>query len=298
MILCFLIVACVGENKIPTAFSFATPKPSLTAPPTKISTPTMVQATEPPSTPTFTPFPPYNIKNVVFEYYTVGYLSDFDSFYAGGYSTYPKLVLYEDGQMITNEGQRILSEDEIKTFLSKLDAMGFFSLESNQAYDQEDKLYSFGNQYQKVYDGLRYCILVNADKSRELCAYEPYMQFLIPEMKRILQYLDAYHPIGLTPYYPDRILMSIQPVDPQSDEFSATATPWDNRFPSLDFPPPKTYLYETPASIRFVEGDMAKEIYIFVTNLPSRSVFMQDGKEYIVEVDRVLPHETVINSYQ
>jgi hypothetical protein len=117
-------------------------------------------------------------------------------------------------------------------------------------------------------------------------------------MKKILKYLDEYKPTGLTPYYPDRILLSIEPADPNSDDLPATVTPWDERFPSLDFPPPRTYFYETPPSIKYIEGDMAKEIYIFIKNSHSHDVFIQDGKKYIVQVDVVLPHETVINAYQ
>jgi hypothetical protein len=48
----------------------------------------------------------------------------------------------------------------------------------------------------------------------------------------------------------------------------------------------------------YIEGDMAKEIYTFITDSHSQGVFIQDGKKYIVDVDVVLPHETVINAYQ
>src|SRR4030095_3195904 len=92
------------------------------------------------------------------------------------------------------------------------------------------------------------------------------MQYLIPEMKSIIKYLDEYKPTGLTPYFPDRILLSMRPADPNSDNLSTTATPWDSRFPSLDFPPPRTYLYDNTPSIRYIEGDIAKEIYTFISN--------------------------------
>ncbi|HLO16648.1 MAG TPA: hypothetical protein VK206_17575, partial [Anaerolineales bacterium] len=253
--------------------------------------------TELSSTPTFTPFPPYHTKKVVFEYYIVGQHSYFDMFYAN-HPELPNIIFYDDGQILVSGQQKVLSADEIKRFLSKLEALGFFSLESNQQFDLTDKLYDFGNNYQEVNDGLKYCIFVNTEKSRNLCAQEDYMQYLTPEMKSILKYLDEYKPTGLTPYYPDRILLSMRPADPNSDDLSATATPWDNRFPSLDFPPPGTYLDDTPPSIMYIEGDMAKEIDTFITDSHSRSVFIQDGKKYIVEDDVVLPHETVINGYQ
>ena len=202
--------------------------------------------------------------------------------------------------MLTQGKQKILSADGMKRFFSKLDALGFFSLESNQKHDEEDKLYNFGNHYEKVFDGLKYCILVNTDMSRELCAYEPYMQFLVPEMKNILKYFDEYKPAGLTPYYPDRILLSTRLADPNRDDMSANAVPWDARFPSLEFSLRRTrnYAYDIPVSIMYIEGDMAKEIYRFLENSHSQDVFIQNGQKYIVHIDIVLPHEIVINAYQ
>lgn len=315
MSVCVLLMACRGPQNAPTVFPSITAGLSSTPTFTSITSPgevlesdseqqyqlrienSPIPPTKSPPTPTFTPFSPYHNKKVVFEYYTVGNLSYFDAFYVEG-PAYPKLILYDDGQMIADGGQKVLSADEIKEFLSKFDELGFFSIESNQKHDQEDKLYTYPDHYEQVMDASSYCILVNADKSRNLCVYEPYVQFLIPGMRNILKYLDEYKPTGLTPYYPDRILLSIRPVDPNSDDLPATATPWDKRFPSLVYPPPRKYVYDIPASIMYIEGDVAKKIYIFVTNSHSRNVFIQGDHKYIVDIDIVLPHETVINAYQ
>ena len=216
-VVCVLLAACGGQRNIPTVFPSLSPEPSSTitakATSTLTLTPTRIQPTKLPSTPTFTPFPPYHTKKVVFEYYIVGQHSYFDMFYAD-YPELPNIILYNDGQMLVNGKQKVLSADETKRFLSKLDTLGFFSLESNQQYDVTDKLYDFGNNYQEVNDGLKYCILVSAERSKDLCVQEDYMQYLIPKMKAILKYLDGYKPIGLTPYYPDRILLSMRPADP------------------------------------------------------------------------------------
>lgn len=300
VVVCILITACGGQRSIPTTIPSISPEPSSTiiiASPTLISTPTRIQPTDVPSTPTFTPFPPYHTKNVVFEYFELGQLSDYGRFYAD-YREIPNIILYDDGQMLINGRQKELSKDQINQFLSKLDTMGFFSLESNQKHDPTDKLYEFGNNYQRVADGLKYCILVNAERSKNLCVQDVYVEYLIPEMKAILEYLDGYKPVGMTPYSPDRILLSIQPTDTESDDLSATATPWDNRFPSLDFPPPIADEYYTPPYIIYIEGDMAKDIYTFIANSQTHGAFIQDDKRYIVEVDVVLPHETIINGYQ
>ena len=296
---CIILTSCNGQRNIPTAFPSLAPEPSPTATATSTltSTPTRIPPTELPSTPTFTPFPSYPTKKVIFEYYIEGQLSYFDIFYAE-YPKLPNLILYDDGQMLIHREQKVLSADEVKGFLSELDSLGFFSIESNQQFDLTDKLYDFGNNYQEVNDGLRYCILVNSERERKLCAQEDYMPYLIPKMKSILKYLDDSKPTGLTPYYPDRILLSTRPAEPSGDDLSVTATPWDNRFPSLDFSPPRAYVDDTLPSIMYVEGDMAKEIYTSITESHSQGVFIQDGKKYIVDVDVVLPHETVINAYQ
>jgi hypothetical protein len=200
------------------------------------------------------------------------------------------------GESVTYK-QKVLSSDEIKWFLSKLERLGFYSLESNQKDDPTDKLYNFGNNYQEFADGLWDCIWVNANRSRNLCVYESYIQFLIPKMKNILKYLDEYEPAGMTPYYPDRIFLTIQIADPYSDNLPATAIPWDEHFPSLDTSNPRVYISDTRNLIMYIDGDMAKEIYLLFegTNI---KVFSQNGKEYIVYIRILLPHEKVMNPDQ
>jgi hypothetical protein len=192
--------------------------------------------------------------------------------------------------------QKVLSSYEIKQFLYKLEALGFYSLESDQKYDPTDKLYDFGNNYQKIADGLWYCILVNADRSRNFCVREPYLQFLIPKMKAILQYLDEYEPAGMTPYYPDRILLDIQVADPGNFTQPPTPIPWDEHLPALDTLNLVGNVY-TLNQIRYYVGDMAKEIYLFFEGTVFSDVFSQNGMEFIVYVVVVFPHEKIINPY-
>lgn len=282
---------------MPTAISSFTPKPTFTV--TSTSTKTLQPTLTSTSTSTITPLPSYQNKQVLFDYYVIGDHSVYDGFFdPDSFRSYSRLVLYNDGQMIIppSEGemggtykQKFLSPDEIKRFLSKLDAMGFYSLESNQKHDPTDKLYNYGNNYQESFDGREYCISVNDDKSRNLCVYEPNLQYLIPKMKTILQYLDEYEPAGMTPYYPDRILLWVQAGrDPYNDNLPATAILWDEHFPSL----------ETSNPIMFVDGDMAKEIYMLIGGTNKGMVFSQNAKEYTVYIDVVLPHEKMTNAYQ
>jgi hypothetical protein len=295
-----LFAACGGQRDIPTPLPSPTPKRRATEISTLTSTPTRIQPTESSATPTFTPFPPYPNKGVVFDYYVIGNQAYWDEFFdppSGNILT--KLVLYDDGQMLiagTGETykQKVLSSAEIKSFLSKLESLGFYSLASNQKHDPTDDLYDFEGKYEEVgvFGGLRNCILVDADKSRNLCVHDSYMQFLIPEMKNILQYLDTYKPAGMASYYPDRILLTIQ-SDIDSSIEHPSAIPWDEHFPSLE-KNPKRYTRDNSIQVMYVDGDMAKEVYLFFVGAHTK-VVSQNGKEYIVYLRVLLPHEKVKN---
>ena len=302
-IICIILTACGGQKSTPTVFPSITPEPSITTThaatvtPVATSTPTKILPTQPPPTPTFTPFPPYQNKQVVFDYYIVGNHADYAPFFEYYCCAITKLILYDDGQMIIGSEtetykQKVLSSNAIKQFLSKLETLGFYSLESNQQYDQTDKLYNFGNNYQEVNDGLKYCILMKAER---FCVQEDYMQYLISEMKNILKYLDEYKPAGTNPYYPDRILLTIQTdIDPSLD--NPPPIPWDEHFPSLETSNPS--LGYSTTSI-YVDGDMAKKIYLFLEHIHTRTkVVSQNGKEYIIYIRVILPHEKVKNPYQ
>jgi hypothetical protein len=296
LMLCFVVTACGGEKNIPTVIPSLTPEPSFTVTATSTLTPTpKFQPTELSST----PFPPYHNKGVVFDYYVTGNQADWDTFFdppSGNIVT--KLVLYDDGQILiagTGETyqQKVLSSAEIKSFLSKLETFGFYSLESNQKHDITDNLYNFEGKYEEVgvIGGLRNCISVDADKSKKLCVHDSYMQFLIPEMKNILQSLNAYKPAGMTPYYPDRILLTIQIADSSVD--NSPAIPWDERFPPLEKDPSR-YTSDTSNQVMFIVGDMAKEIYLFFEGTDTK-VVSQNDKEYVVYLRVLLPHEKVKN---
>jgi hypothetical protein len=252
-------------------------------------------ATPIPATPTITPLPFYPTKQVIFDYNVIGDHSVYDGFFDPNFfRPWSKFVLYADGQIIitgTTYQQKILSPDEIKQFLSRLEAAGFYSLESNQKHDPTDKLYDYGNNYQESSDGLEYCILVNTVKSRNLCVYEPDIQFVVPKMKNILQFLDDYKPAGMTPYYPDRILLWVQPGrDPYNNQLPKDALHWGESFPSLETPDSK---------VIYVDGAAAKEIYMLFDRSPNLGkVFSQNDKEYTVYFNVVLPHEQVTNAYQ
>jgi hypothetical protein len=282
VVVCLILVSCSGQKGNPTVFPSVIPEQSSTA----SLTPTKAR-------PTLTAFPFYQDKQIIFDYYRIGDHSIYDIFFEPDFfRSYSRLVLYADGQLIIpgeTYKQKILSPIESEQFLYKLEELGFYSLESNQKHDPTDKLYDYGNNYQVSYDGRLYCILVNTDKTKKLCAYEPDLQYLTPKMKNILQYLDEYEPVGMTPYFPDRILLWVQVGrDPYDENLPTTTTPWDESLPSLD----------TANQIMYVDGDAAKEIYLLFDNTNAGKVFTQNGREYTVYINVVLPHEKVTNAYQ
>jgi hypothetical protein len=287
MMVFFLVAACNGEKDITTVFPSITPEPSFT--PT--FTPTKIRPTRTfPPPPTRTPFPDYQTRQVIFNYYVVGNHADYNLFFAPeSCCSITRMVLYNDGQLLIADKantykQKVLSPAEIKEFLSKLETLGFYSLESNQQHDPTDKLYDFGNNYQESFDALRDCIFVDADRSRNLCVYEPNLQFLIPKMKNIIKYLDEYEPAGMTPYYPDRIFLSIETIDPATENLPATAIPWDEHF------------REMPSATVYLDGEMAKEIFMLFASKENGIVFSQNGNEYMVYIRVILPHEKLTNA--
>ncbi len=292
--ICIILIACSGQKAIPTAFPSIMPKPSFTATGTITLTTTKTEPTKLSPTQTITPLPAYQTKQIIFDYNVIGDFSVYDMFFNPDIiHPWSKLILYADGQMVIpgeTYKQKILSSNEIKQFFSKLEALGFYSLESNQKHDPTDKPYNYGNGYQKSFDGREYCIVVNTQKSRNLCVYEPNIQFLIPKMKKILNFLDEYEPANMTSYYPDRILIWVQIGRNQyDDKLPKTTIPWVNHLPSLE---------TSNQKITYVDGDMAKEIYLLFDSTNSGKVFTQNGIEYTVYFEVVLPNEELTNAYQ
>lgn len=288
---------------VPTRNETATPlTPTTTPSPTGTPTPAPLFTPSPtlvPS-PTFTPLPPYPDKKVILNYYVLGNHSAYDTFFELDSSQrYSRLVLYADGQMLLLRSadaynllydQKMLSPQEVKSFLSKLDALGFYSLESNYKHDPTDKLYDYGNNYQQSFDGLEHCVYVNANQEKELCAYEPDMQFVVPKMKRILQYLDQYRPAGMAPYYPDRLLLWVQiGRDVYRTDSAAAAIPWDTSLPPL------AAAYH---EILYVDGTRVKDVYLQFQPPDRCAVFTQNGQDYTVCFAVVLPHEKLTNADQ
>ncbi len=126
--------------------------------------------------------------------------------------TFSNLTVYKDGQIIISGEsgylQKQLSTNEINQFFARLKSLGFYGLETDEDGHATDNLYTPDNPFERIYDASSDCILTtNQDKPRDICAYEPYAKFLVLGMKNSLKFLDAYHPDGMQPYIPDRILL-------------------------------------------------------------------------------------------
>lgn len=284
------LIACRDEGVQSVLVPTNTSEPTATAMPTQTpNLPTQIPLIPPAFT--LTPLPPYPTKQVLFLYKISGYHTPTDSFYRDFIATSSVIVLYSDGQMIIPGKpylQKMLSVDEINQFLTQLDSLGFFAIESNQHHDPTDVLYNFGDQYERVFDGLWYCLISYGEKPRKLCAYEPFMEFLVPKMRNLLEFLDEYQPEGISQYYPDRILLWVQ----------AGRSPYDSNLPenSIPWTQPSLSLGTNREKILYADGELAKELYILYGD--KGYIFTQDGKEYTVYMEIVLPHEELTNQYQ
>jgi hypothetical protein len=284
LLLCLLpLVACSSQQAQPTFLPSSTPIPSATFTPSPIPSPTQTHP------PTLTPSPtstPYPIKQVLLEYGLYEGHGLFEDILS---PNIPDVILYPDGQLIITRGQfreKELSPSEINDLLSQLEQMGLFTIETNQKHDLSDPLYNFGNNYPEVFDGGSYCISVYSINSRELCAYEPFKEFLTRPMKNLLAFLDRYNPKGMSIYHPDRILLEVQQgSDFLPEEYRTTPIEWTNTLPPLQS--------SSRISRIFAEGETAEKIFALFDYSAKWQIFIENGSEYTVFARPVLPHESL-----
>jgi len=272
------VVACSGRqtqppvvisnSPFPTAtFTLApTPKPTNPPPPSVTSSPT---------------FPPYQVKDVLFEYrYAGGDHGIFDGFVDPHIS---KLILYSDGLLIVTKDslyEKLLSEEDVRLFMSQIEQRGFYQIETNQQHDPSDKLYNFNNNYERVFHARYLCIFA---PTKSICAYDPLLDYVIPSMKNIFKFLDNYFPSNMTPYPADRILLQIiKGSDYLPEEIRPELIEW-----SADLPP----LQETPTL--FVDGESAAKIFKLFGNSVGWRIMTYNNTEYTVFARPVLPHEII-----
>ena len=297
LILCIFLYAC-GTQRGLVVTPTNSPTPSVTF--TATVAPTFTRTPKPTFTVTATVVPsetPFPTKQVLLDSYRMGFHTFFDG--VRDY-TFSNLTVYKDGQLIISGEsgylQKQLSAGEMDRFFAQLKSLGFYELETDADGQATDRLYTPDNPFERIYDASSDCILTtNQGKPRDICAYEPYAKFLVPGMKNSLKFLDAYHPDGMKPYIPDRILLMSDSAKDTTGSFSfdktylpANAIPWPEQFPPLEI---TSYNY----LMTYIQGSMATQISAYLDSVRSDKYFLfsQNGKEYIVMIDILLPHEAV-----
>lgn len=282
LMLCTLLIAC-NNGQIESSGTLFPTSSEPSATPTRL-----------PAIGILTPFPNYTIKQIAVNYVDTGDYSVFDMFFVQRLRGHrSRLVLYSDGQLILASHtyqQKIMTPSEMKEFLVQLRNLGFFSLYSNGSHDLTDTLYSFGSDYHPIDYESSYCVSVNEDDGKTLCAYKPFLKDLVPGMKNILQYLNDFHPEGLSVYHPDRILLWIQRgMYLDNDDTLQSALPWPETLPSLE---------GSDRKLLYVDGEGAQNVSELFGNTDATKVFVQNGVEYTVYMQVVLPHEELKNWFK
>jgi hypothetical protein len=295
ILMSLVIVSACGPGTVASPQPMTTPENTLTATPesTLTSTPILTPTQTPTetSTPTFTPLPfVYETKQVLLEYYFVGSHTLFD---IAVEAPFPSLVVYSDGQIIIYGKTKTLSPVEMDQLFAQLKNLGFYDIETDEQGYATPKLYTPDNPFEKITDGYSYCVLtIMKGKTRDICAYEPYMQYLIPAMRNTLKFLDAYHPKGMRPYSPDRILLYVENPDTSQildkDALAKKrAIPWP-----ADLPPLKPNL---DYKVTYIQGPVATKIAAYLDSFPASNIplFQQNGINYFVDINNLYPHEEV-----
>jgi hypothetical protein len=299
LLLVFWLTACQVATAVPTKTPALTATVSRTQEPTGIATvteintvaPTVMETAtiSPTSTPVITVTPlPTASKKVLFLYASIGDHSNFDLYRYSDF--WPIMAIYTDGQIIMSgnpDREKMMSPKELDNFLAKLDKLGFYTIESNQKHDPSDSLYTMTDKdYERIYDATSYCLFVYAKKTRRLCYYTPFERFLVHQMQDLLQFVDEYDLPDMSPYSPERILISVNTGN-MTDDPKLQAIPWRESSLSLAELTIKNY------GVNFVGGNLAKKLY---GQYGSKThVFMENEQEYTVYILDVWPHEELIS---
>lgn len=268
-----------------------TPSPTRTRP-RKTAPALYISPTTNPQTPTYPPTPtstyqPYPHKQVFAAYGYYGDHSIFDGIIqSNGYihSYGYKWVIYTDGQLIMTRDQtpmmtKNLSTYDVCSLLSKFKQLGFYDIETNNKQDPTDPLYDFGGNYNTVDDGLSDYIQINGTSPRTLRVYEPYLDYVVPRMKKILQFADQYSPNDMSIYIPDRIALF---VDRGRYSGFPTVLPWPDGLPSLK---------ESVHQFVYLTGGQAAKAATQAFTDAFGGNFSENGEEYIVYAQVIFPDD-------
>jgi hypothetical protein len=283
-------------TRSPTATS--TPRPSATHLPTATGTAT------PTSSPTSLP-----TKQVLLQMGFV--LGDGGGiFYRPFGNINPSLVVYTDGEIITNGPndwnlETKLSTTQMCSLLRQVAATGFLKVDGTGQLGPDDPIYHFMATPEISEGGSGHYYQVNGNPAKFVYVYDPYRNDVVAPIKAVERLLNAYRPAGLKPYQPDRLYVLVdsgrdlfdQLQGISSDEQSAhptptpAALPWPNNLPPL-----ADWWNNTPQSTILIQDDLLAPV--LALNLPKHyGVFMDRGQEYTVAVRPLLPGEVAGSDY-
>jgi len=313
MLLLFL-VACTSAPKETELVS--TKQVNLSTP-TVIQKPTLIpQATQtlaPIPTATFTPWP---TKEVLAQFGVFGGDGGWD-YYAFIGGDMPKWVLYTDGQFIIQKEENggvwfeetTLTVPQMCSFLSQIEAAGFFSLAFDNSSESEtgiptaNPIYQFDNTTQFSEGGSHYVLQVNGASPRQITVYHSYVRYLIPEARQVFDLFNNYSPPSkLRDFQPQYLLLRIE--EDLGDSVNVTPAPipqtWPANLPSLETLAKGSV--ETAASGPFIgspisqvliEGKQVEPIFETFGNRLAYQVLQSGDQVYYVAARPFLPHETL-----
>lgn len=287
------IASVANPTVIPTAKVVDTPKPTtiqITDPP--MPTITRVPTTIPSATsPQPTPGP---IKPILIELGNIGGDGGTSYDLILGRGT-PSIILYTDGQLLISGErygvqdwyvQKMLSVSEMCTLLGRIRAMGFFSVKGTGQSYPGDPIYQTSEFFGDGAGG--YILHVNGKPSKWVFIYGPAMGNLVPEVKAVYQLISSYHPSGMKPFVPDRIILRVE-QHPGEDWFYPTPPP-PQPWPS-ELPPLVTLLKEQPEGREIVLEGQSAALILRLMHLPDSGFFTENSETYFVVGRPLLPHE-------
>lgn len=310
MVFLFL-AACISEpeatpptltTQVDASTPTATPKPTLTPRPTRTHTPT------PP--PTLTPWP---TKEVLAQFGLFGGDGGWD-YYAFIGGDMPKWILYTDGQLIVrkedNRGvwfeETVLTVSQMCSFLSQIEEVGFFTLEFDDSsrliagIPTANPIYKFDDSTQFYEGGSNYVLQVNGPNPRQILVDRHYVQYLVPEARRVFNLFNNYSPPSrLTAYEPQYLLLRIEAG--VGDSANATPAPivqtWPVDLPSLGALAQDNVETAASAFSRvpqvLVENELVKPVFEAFGKRLSYQLFQSGDYVFYVAARPFLPHETI-----
>lgn len=291
------------QANISTSTPTITPKPTFTPQPTQTRVPTPTE--------TVTAWP---TKEVLAQFGIFGGDGGWiDAAFSG--SDIPKWVLYTDGQLIVKKKddngfwleETTLTVSQRCTFLSQIEKSGFFSLEINNSseskYPTNNPIYKFNDTVPSSVGSPYYVLQVNGSKHRQIDVYSDYVQYLIPDARKVFDLFNNYaSPSKLTNYQAQymvlRIEAGVQVPDyltpaPMIREWSVDLLPLEVlQKENIVMEESPFFSTSSPTNV-VITGDKIKPFFEAFNNRISYTFFKNGSQMYGIIARPFLPHENL-----